>query len=96
MPRYGSCFGGVICFFKQELSKYFTPIKSRLPNTLIFKVHNNIFNCDILVIVTYIPPMGSAYYDKKECSDGVIMLENFILDLLEVNDCNIIINYVEI
>ena len=35
--------------------------------------------------------MGSAYYDKKECSDGVTMLENLILDLLEVHDCNIIV-----
>ena len=43
------------------------------------------FNCDILLMATYIPPMGSAYYDKKECSDGIILLENLILDLLEVH-----------
>ena len=90
LSRYGRSSGGVICFIKQELSKYFTLIKSPLPNTLIFIVHNNIFNCDILLIVTYIPPMGSAFNGKKKCSDGVIMLENLILDLLEVHDCNII------
>ena len=85
LSRYGRCSGGVICFIKHELSKYFTPIKSPLPNTLIFKVHNDMFNCDILLIAIYIPPMGSAYYDKKECSDCIILLENLILDLLEVH-----------
>ena len=36
--------------------------------------------------------MGSAYYDKKECFDGVvILLEKLISDLLGVHDCNVII-----
>ena len=78
-------------FYYIETFKIIHTDKITLPNTLIFKVYNNIFNYDILLIATNIQPMGSAYYDKKECFYGVIMLEELISDLLGVHDCNIII-----
>ena len=94
LPQHGRQSGGMICFVEQSISKYFEQLNVTLENTIVFKISKLLFGSseDILFISTYIPPMGSRFYDHKAISDGIVLLERAILDLIVSHeDCSVIL-----
>ena len=87
----------MICFVQQSImsiSKYFEQLNITLKNTIVFKISKLLFGFsgDILFISTYIPPIGSRFYDHKDISDGIVLLERAILDLIvSHDDCSVIL-----
>ena len=94
LPQHGRRSGGMICFAEQSISKYFEQLNVTLENTIVFKISKLLFGSseDILFISTYIPPMGSRFYDHKDISGGIVLLERAILDLIVSHeDCSVIL-----
>ena len=46
---------------------------------------------DILFVSVYIPPTGSTFYDNKDGSDGIVLLQQALLEILVDNDGDIIL-----
>ena len=85
---------GMICFVEQSISKYFEQLNVTIENTIVFKISKLPFGSseDILFISTYIPPMGSRFYDHKDISGGILLLERAILDLIvSREDCSVLL-----
>lgn len=86
--------GGVICLVKKQFSEFFCHVSCNYDNVVVFRVNRALLGTlsDVLLICVYIPPMGSTYYDTRDEKNGVNMLENCILDLLDkITDCSILL-----
>ena len=85
----------MICFVEQSISKYFEQLNATLENTIVFEIIRLpvLFgSSEHIYISTYIPPMGSQFYDHKGISDGIVLLKRAILDLLvRHEDCSVIL-----
>ena len=86
--------GGVICLIAKSYSHLFAPVKTVTENVLLFKAKKELFGVgrDVMIICSYIPPQGSPYYDSIEESNGVLRLEECIIDVLQIHsDCEVMI-----
>jgi len=83
-----------LCFVRRTISDHFVPLNVNSNNILAFKVTRTVLGTtkDVLMICTYIPPVGSTYYDSLGSSDGVLILEQCMLELQEEHgDCHFIL-----
>ena len=86
--------GGLICLVSNLISSWVDHVRCNFDNILVFRFHRQLFNSekDVLVICTYIPPMGSPYYASSGESNGVSLLEECLLQLYtEHADCSLLI-----
>jgi len=86
--------GGVICFVKKRFSEFFRHVSCMYGNVVVFKVNRALLGTltDVLLICVYISPVGSPYHDTRDEANGVNMLVNCILDLLDkFKDCGILL-----
>jgi len=65
-----------------------------IDNMLIFKVDRALLGSerDIVVFCAYIPPEGSPYYVSSDVNNGILTMENCMLDVLDAHsDCSVLI-----
>ena len=94
LSHLGRRSGGVICLVKHTISPWVKHIKCDLDNLLVFRLDKQLFNSekDVLMLCAYIPPSGSPYYDNKSVSNGIYLLEEYLLQLYaQHDDCSIVV-----
>ena len=77
--------GGVALLVKKELGKFVKQVKVEYDNMIVLKLASNLFGTDTPVVLlgVYIPPISSNYYRETEIHNGVALVEQCILDLIE-------------
>ena len=88
--------GGLSLLIKTDLSKYVQQIEVEYDNIIVVKLSGELLDCNtpVILIGVYLPPASSAYYKDTEITNGVSMLEQCMLDLLddETNtDCSFLL-----
>ena len=86
--------GGLILLVKKELAKYVTKINFEYDNMIAITIDKAILGTDTPVVLlgVYLPPSSSPYYADTEINNGVAMLEQCIMDILEESgDVNFIL-----
>ena len=78
--KRGRCSGGIKVFIKDNISKYFSIIKSKFQHALVFEVVKELFGVNIIYLATYLPPEGAIVYENDE-TNGVILLEEMLTKL---------------
>ena len=83
ISNYGRCSGGVLVFVRNNLRPYVKEIKNNFDNCITLKLSRMLFETDndVAMICTYIPPAGSPYYRNLPGKNGVMLLEQCIIDL---------------
>ncbi|RUM93601.1 MAG: hypothetical protein DSZ28_07615 [Thiothrix sp.] len=69
---------------------FFEQLNCGYENVLVFKVSKDLFltEKDILLFCAYVPPVGSPFYDDRVASNGILLLEQCIIDTLQkYSDC---------
>ena len=85
LSLYGRYSGGTMCFISRTISSYFQVIQSSFDNILVFRIDRKLFKttCDVFLLVVYIPPMGSPFYENLDTVNGIDILENCLSDIEE-------------
>ena len=85
LSLYGRYSGGTMCFISRTISSYFQVIQSSFDNILVFRIDRKLFRttCDVFLLVVYIPPMGSPFYENLDTANGIDILENCLSDIEE-------------
>ena len=57
-------------------------------NTVVVRVDKSVFSLDndVLLIASYVAPENSPLYDTLELKDGILILEESILQMVENED----------
>jgi hypothetical protein len=78
--------GGVALLVRKEFRKYIEKIQLEYDNMVVLKLSKDVLGTDTSVILlgTYLPPITSNYYAETELQNGVALLEQCILDLIEL------------
>ena len=94
LSHRGRRSGGVVCLLRTSHKRFVKPINCDCGNILVFRVCKELFHTvkDFLLFCVYVPPSGSPFYDDKDISDGITILEQCIIDMIEVHgDCSIML-----
>jgi len=94
LSRRGRKSGGVVCLVRKSIAMYFKQLFCDYDNILAFRVSKALFNSerDILLFGVYVPPLGSPYYNAAEDTDGILLLEKCINDILvNHDDCSLMV-----
>jgi hypothetical protein len=86
--------GGVVMLVKNELVTFVHRIHVEYDNCVALRLSKHLtgFFCDCVIIGMYLPPAGSVYYTETEIDNGIMLLENCVLDIYqEVGDSPLII-----
>ena len=86
--------GGVIFLVKNCVGRWIEPVTCSFNNILLLKVNRELLGtvCDVILVGAYIPPVGSTYYDDKDESNGILVLEKCLLHVSEkFPECCVII-----
>ena len=83
----GRLSGGVAVLIKNELCDHVEHIHIEIDNLIVIKIAKHVtgLETDCLFIAAYLPPEGSKYYEGTDIYNGVSMLEDCILDLINLN-----------
>lgn len=81
----GRLSGGVALLVKKEISHFVERVETEYDNCVVLKLAKELLGLesDVLLLGTYLPPANSAYYNETEISNGVSIMEECILDLIE-------------
>jgi hypothetical protein len=81
----GRLSGGLFLLIKKELVEYIDSFHVEYDNMIAIKMSKELFNTEVPVVLigVYLPPSNSAYYSETEISNGVVMLEQCLLDITE-------------
>ncbi|RUA06843.1 MAG: hypothetical protein DSY43_01110, partial [Gammaproteobacteria bacterium] len=91
--QHGRRSGGVVCFIQKSIVSHFTRLNVTFRNIVVFNVDKTVFGTanDVLLLCAYIPPAGSVFYESAAMSDGIHILEQCMLELLDVyGECHFI------
>ena len=79
--------GGVIVLINKQLFPFITDLKSTIDNVICFKIDKTLFNFDkdIIFVVTYVHPIGSAYYKEGDRISTLEAIEDFLAELTETH-----------
>ena len=93
LSAHGRRSGGTVCMIKQNISSWFKQLHISCSSAVAFKVDKTVFGThrDILFVSVYIPPTGSTFCDNKDGSDGIVLLQQALLEVLVYNDGDIIL-----
>ena len=79
LSNHGRASGGLYVFVKNYIKVVEIDIYKEIDFTLVLELKTP--DKDILFISTYIPPQGSTYYKDLSLSNGIVLFENFLLNL---------------
>ena len=80
--------GGVLLLIRKSLSTFVKQMKTDCENTVVVRVDKSVFSLDkdVLLIASYVAPENSPLYDTLELKDGILILEESILQMVENED----------
>ena len=87
LSRQGRASGGLILLYKKELVPWIKTIEIDLDNAIALDIDNSWLGTElnVLVVLFYIHPTGSPYYNDKNYQNSLEVIEEFILDYTETN-----------
>ena len=93
ISHQGRYSGGVLVLVKNNLSKYVKEIKTDCDNVVILQIDKSLFNLneDVLFVSCYVNPQGSPAYNDTHTDNGIVMLEEELLQLRVRDEVNIIV-----
>lgn len=77
--------GGVALLVRKEFSRYVEHIEIEYDNFIAMKVDGQLVgsSADLILLGVYLPPSGSPYYADTEITNGVALVEQCVLDIIE-------------
>ena len=80
--------GGVLLLIRKSLSTFVKQMKTDCENTVVVRVDKSVFSLDkdVLLIASYVAPENSPLYDTLELKDGILILEESILQIVQNED----------
>jgi len=85
LSRMGRNSGGLVILIRKRLSEFVKSIDTKHENILCSRLSKQLFGCekDVLFVGLYNHPVGSAFYENKEYSCSLDLLEQFLLSQME-------------
>jgi hypothetical protein len=85
LSKMGRNSGGLVVLIRKSLSEFIQTVETKCENILCTKLSRNLFGCDkdVLFVGLYNHPVNSPFYDGKEYSCTLELLEKFLLSRLE-------------
>ena len=79
---------GFLLLIRKSLSAFVKQMKSGCENTIVVRVDKSVFSLDkdVWLIVSYVAPENSPLYDTLELKDGILILEESILQIVQNKD----------
>jgi hypothetical protein len=93
MSYHGRNSGGVLLLVRKNLEQKVKEIKLGCDNTLAIRIDKDIFGLDkdVILVACYIVPEGSPVYKDKIIKDGVLILEEVLLQYFNKDEACIMI-----
>ena len=93
LSHHGRWSGGVLLLVKKKFSQYIKQIQIECNNALVIKLDKCLFNTDkdILLVACYVNPEGSPAYDTCPLKDGIVIIEESVLQLLDKDEVYMIV-----
>ena len=94
LSKQGRNSGGVLLLVKNSLSPFVKEIKLDNTNNMIaILIDKKVFNADkdVVLVACYIPPEGSPVYNNLEIKDGILILEENILQSFSKDNVHMIV-----
>ena len=93
ISHHGRNSGGVLLLVRKVLEKCVKEIKMDCDNTIAIQINKDVFDLDkdVILIACYVPPEKSPSYDDKLLKDGILTLEETLLQRFEKNELNLMI-----
>ena len=88
LSHHGRRSGGVIVLVRNVLMRYVKQIEVDYDNVIILEVSKELLGTDanVFVVNTYLNPPNSPFYDTCDYDNGIAMLEQCLLSILEKNE----------
>ena len=93
ISQRGRNSGGVLLLIRKSLSEFISRVNIECDNTVAVKFKKSVFNSDkdIVLIATYVIPENGSLYDTMPIKDGIVNLEESLLQVQQSQDVHIII-----
>ncbi len=77
--------GGVVLLIRKELGKYVEQVTVEYDNIIVIKLSKDLFgtNTPIVLLGVYLPPTSSSYYRETEIHNGIALIEQCVMDIVE-------------
>ena len=88
LDRLGRNSGGVLVLVRRSFSHLVKQIKVTLDNTIILRCDKQLFNADkdVLFVGGYVAPESSPFYSTHALKDGIVMLEEALMEIVGDNE----------
>lgn len=88
LSHHGRSSGGVIVLVKDAFSKFVRQIDTSVENTVVLELDREVLGSEssIFLINTYLTPYDSPFYDTSDFDNGISMLEQCLLEILQQNE----------
>jgi len=94
LARRDRMSGGLICLIKKNVSRMCQRVEGVFNNIFVLRVDKTLFGSmrDVLVFFTYVPPIGSPFYEYINHPDGIYLLERCMVEVTNIHDeCDILL-----
>ena len=90
---HGRNSGGVLLLIRKSLSNLVKEVNLNFGNTVCVRIDQSVFNSDkdVLLIARYVVPENGPLYDTLELKDGILILEEGILQAVQNEDLYVLI-----
>ena len=77
--------GGVALLVRKELSHFVDEIHTEYDNVIILKLSKELLGTEseVVLLGSYTPPVNSVYYKETEITNGISLIEQCIMDVIE-------------
>ena len=79
LSKYGRASGGIVIYIKKALSQQFHVI-DEFSCGIVLELSESLFGVSCLLVICYLPPMGSSFYKNRE-TNGMYLLNEKLLEL---------------
>ena len=93
LSRQGRNSGGVLLLIKRAVCKFVKQIQINCANTVAVRIDKSVFNADkdVLLTSSYVAPEHSPFYDSMDLKDGIVILEENLIQEIRGEDLYILL-----
>ena len=93
LSRQGRNSGGVLLLIKRAVCKFVKQIQINCANTVAVRIDKSVFNADkdVLLIASYVAPEHSPFYDSMDLKNGIVILEENLVQEIRDEDLYILL-----
>ena len=90
---HGRNSGGVLLLVRNEFAKFASQIRVECDNAVVVKINKCVFGLDkdVVLVACYIVPEGGPAYNLTQLKDGILILEENILQAVDKDDIHLIV-----